>query len=98
MRRQGHAGFRAWDAEFRHRVFACCRNDFLKEIHNLMRVIRNQSPWFEMKKRSFPEESRQGYCDEHQAILDCLVRRDPERAKNAMLAHLRTVERNLLQR
>ncbi|WP_256749967.1 FadR/GntR family transcriptional regulator [Mesorhizobium sp. Mes31] len=90
--------FEHWDAEFHHRVFACCRNDFLKEIHNLMRAIRNQSPWFEMKKRSFSEERRQAYCDEHQAILDCLFHRDPEGAKNAMLAHLRTVERNLLGR
>ena len=86
------------DAEFHHRVFACCRNDFLKESHNLMRAIRNQSPWFEMKKRSFSEERRLGYCDEHQAILDCLVRRDPEGAKNARLVQLRTVERNLLGR
>ncbi|QND61179.1 FCD domain-containing protein [Mesorhizobium huakuii] len=46
-----------------------------------------------MKKRSFSEERRLGYCDEHQAILDCLVRRDPEGATDAMLAHLRTVER-----
>jgi DNA-binding FadR family transcriptional regulator len=51
-----------------------------------------------MKKRSFSEERRLGYCDEHQAILDCLVRRDPEDAKNAMLVQLRTVERNLLGR
>ncbi|WP_192384425.1 FCD domain-containing protein [Mesorhizobium silamurunense] len=60
--------FEHWDAEFHHRIFACCRNDFLKEIHNLMRAIRNQSPWFEMKKRSFSEERRLGYRDEHQAI------------------------------
>ncbi|TIO06000.1 MAG: FCD domain-containing protein [Mesorhizobium sp.] len=36
--------FEHWDAEFHHRVFACCWNDFLKEIHNLMRAIRSQSP------------------------------------------------------
>jgi DNA-binding FadR family transcriptional regulator len=90
--------FEHWDAEFHHRVFACCRNDFLKEIHNLMRAIRNQSPWFEMKKRSFSEERRQVYCREHQAILDSLLHRDPEGANQAMLIHLKTVERNLLGR
>lgn len=90
--------FEHWDAEFHHRVFACCRNDFLKEIHNLMRAIRNQSPWFEMKKRSFSEERRQVYCEEHQALLDALLRRDPDGAKTAMLVHLRTVEKNLLGR
>lgn len=50
--------FEQWDAEFHHRIFACSRNEFLKEIHNIMRILRNQSPWFEMKKRSFSEERR----------------------------------------
>jgi DNA-binding FadR family transcriptional regulator len=90
--------FEHWDAEFHHRIFACCRNDFLKEIHNLMRILRNQTPWFEMKKRSFSEERRQIYCNEHAAILDALLKRDTEGAKAAMLEHLRTVERNLLGR
>ncbi|BAV51457.1 GntR family transcriptional regulator [Mesorhizobium sp. 113-1-2] len=90
--------FEHWDAEFHHRIFACSRNDFLKEIHNLMRILRNQAPWFEMKKRSFSEERRSIYCSEHQTILDALLRRDPESASQAMLAHLRTVERNLLGR
>ena len=90
--------FEHWDAEFHHRIFACSRNDFLKEIHNLMRILRNQAPWFEMKKRSFSEERRGIYCSEHQTVLDALLRRDPESASQAMLAHLRTVERNLLGR
>ncbi|WP_217577480.1 FadR/GntR family transcriptional regulator [Mesorhizobium sp. GbtcB19] len=90
--------FEHWDAEFHHRIFACSRNDFLKEIHNLMRILRNQRPWFEMKKRSFSEERRATYCNEHQAILDALLARDSEAASAAMLAHLRTVERNLLGR
>lgn len=90
--------FEHWDAEFHHRIFACSRNDFLKEIHNLMRILRNQAPWFEMKKRSFSEERRSIYCSEHQTVLDALLRRDPESASQAMLAHLRTVERNLLGR
>ena len=90
--------FEHWDAEFHHRIFACSRNEFLKEIHNLMRILRNQSPWFEMKKRTFSEERRRTYCGEHQAILDALVSRDPEGARQAMLSHLQTVERNLLGR
>ncbi|MEI5680748.1 FCD domain-containing protein [Mesorhizobium sp. CCNWLW179-1] len=90
--------FEHWDAEFHHRIFACCRNDFLKEIHNLMRIVRNQAPWFEMKKRSFSQERRETYCSEHQAILESLLHRDPESANNTMLAHLKTVERNLLGR
>lgn len=90
--------FEHWDAEFHNRIFACSRNDFLKEIHNVMRILRNQSPWFDMKKRSFSEERRQIYCDEHAAILDALMSRDPDAARAAMHAHLLTVQKNLLGR
>jgi DNA-binding FadR family transcriptional regulator len=90
--------FEHWDAEFHNRIFACSRNDFLKEIHNVMRILRNQPLWFEMKKRSFSEERRQVYCKEHASILNALMQRDPEAARAAMYAHLITVERNLLGR
>ena len=90
--------FEHWDAEFHHRIFSCSRNEFLREIHNLMRVLRNQAPWFEMKKRSFSEERRQIYCAEHESILVALVKRDKDSARAAMLQHLKTVGRNLLGR
>jgi DNA-binding FadR family transcriptional regulator len=91
-------GFEHWDAEFHHRIFACSRNEFLREIHNVMRILRNQAPWFEMKQRSFSEERRLTYCREHQAVLGALMSRDPEGARQAMLSHLQTVARNLLGR
>lgn len=92
------ATFEHWDAEFHQRIFACSRNDFLKEIHHLVRIFRNRAPWFDMKRRSFSEERRQLYCREHGAILDALLRRDGDGAKEAMLAHLQTVAKNLLGR
>ena len=90
--------FERWDAELHHRIFACSRNELLREIHNVLRVLRNQSAWFEMKKRSFSEERRSGYCAEHQALVDALLRRDPEDARLAMRRHLQSVESNLLGR
>jgi DNA-binding FadR family transcriptional regulator len=90
--------FEHWDAEFHQRIFACSRNEFLKEIHNVMRILRNQAPWFEMKQRSFSEQRRLKYCNEHQAIVEALFARDPGGCKEAMLTHLRTVESNLLGR
>ena len=92
------SAFEHWDAVFHQQIFACSRNEFLREIHNIMRTLRNQPLWLEMKQRSFTEQRRQRYCAEHQAILDALLRRDPEGARQAMLIHLQTVERNLLAR
>ena len=88
--------FERHDAAFHQAILLCSRNSFLREIHSLIDLLRNQAPWFEMKKRSFSEERRKTYCAEHQAILVALFQRDPTAAKAAMLAHLRTVANNLL--
>jgi DNA-binding FadR family transcriptional regulator len=90
--------FEHWDAELHHRIFACSRNELLKEFHALLRVLRNRSPWYEMKMRSFSEERRLRYAGEHQAVVDALQRRDPDGAREAMAAHLRTVRANMLGR
>jgi DNA-binding FadR family transcriptional regulator len=90
--------FEHWDAELHHRIFACSRNELLREMHNVLRLLRSQSPWFEIKQRSFSEERRQRYCREHEAIVDAVSHRDPDAARTAMLAHLRTVEANILAR
>jgi DNA-binding FadR family transcriptional regulator len=91
-------GFEACDAELHHRIFACCRNELLKELHNLLTVLRHQTPWQEMKRRSFSEARRLAYCAEHGALVEALKRRDPDGARAAMLVHLKSVEANMLGR
>ncbi len=88
--------FEDWDAVFHQKIFDCTRNELLRETHNLLRLLRNQPLWFDMKKRAFSEERMRHYCAEHEALLDALMRRDREAARNAMTAHLKTVQRNLL--
>ncbi len=90
--------FEQWDSALHHRIFACSRNELLRGIYDLLHVLRNQSPWFDMKKRSFSEERRQNYCRQHDAIVTAILNRDPEAARAATLAHLKTVEANLLGR
>jgi DNA-binding FadR family transcriptional regulator len=90
--------FERWDSELHHRIFSCSRNELLREMHNVLRVLRNQPAWFEMKQRSFSPERRERYCVEHQAVVDALMRRDSEAARAAMQSHLKTVEANMLGR
>lgn len=90
--------FEQWDAEFHRRVFACCGNSLLKDINDLIGIVRTQPLWFDMKARSFSEESRQTYCREHGAIVECLLGRDSHGARDSMLEHLQTVKQNLLRR
>jgi DNA-binding FadR family transcriptional regulator len=90
--------FEHWDSALHHRIFACSRNDLLRAIYDLLHVLRNQSPWFDMKKRSFSEARRRTYCQQHGEIVEAILRRDPEAARAATLAHLKTVESNMLGR
>lgn len=88
--------FEDWDAVFHQRIFDCTRNELLKEMHNLLRHLRNQPLWFDMKRRAFSEERKAHYCREHAALVEALRRRDSEGARAAMQAHLKTVRQNLL--
>lgn len=90
--------FERWDAEFHHRIVSCSRNNLLRDFHDLLRALRDQGPWFEMKRRSFSEQRRQHYCTEHAAIVAALQARDPDQARSAMMSHLHSVRVNLLGR
>lgn len=90
--------FESWDTKFHHRIVSCTHNDLLREIHEILRVLRTQPRWHEMKMRSFTEARRQQYCEEHAEILHALNARFPEQAAAAMRRHLQRVERNLLGR
>lgn len=88
--------FERWDAELHQRIFRATRNDLLSTLHELFRLIRNQDLWTDIKRRSFSLGRRARYCEEHAAILTALLRRDAERASQAMSDHLKTVEANLM--
>ncbi|HTV80529.1 MAG TPA: FCD domain-containing protein [Steroidobacteraceae bacterium] len=90
--------FEKWDAEFHRRVFACCGNNLLRDINELIGIVRNQPLWFDMKSRVFSEDRLQRCRQEHGVIVDRLLSRDADGARNAMLEHLQLVKRNLLRR
>jgi DNA-binding FadR family transcriptional regulator len=87
--------FERWDAELHQRIFAATRNELLNTLHELLRLIRNQDLWIDIKRRSFSPERRDRYCREHAAIVGALLRRDVAGASDAMMTHLQTVEMNL---
>ncbi|MDX8481857.1 FCD domain-containing protein [Mesorhizobium sp. VK24D] len=89
--------FEQWDAEFHRRVFAGCGNSLLKDINDLIGIVRTQPLWFDMKARTFSEESRQCYCREHGELVEHLLSRDSHGARTSMLKHLQSVKQNLLR-
>jgi len=87
--------FEHWDAELHQRIFSASRNDLLNHLHEILRLIRCQDLWRDIKRRSFSPQRRQTYCEEHKAIVEALLRRDAEAAANAMRTHIDSVSRNL---
>jgi DNA-binding FadR family transcriptional regulator len=92
---QEPAAFEMQDAEFHKRIFASTRNELLTSLHDILRVIRNQTAWIEIKRRGFTEERRLAYCEDHDIILKALYARDAESASLAMRNHLTSVNSNL---
>ncbi len=88
--------FEQCDAAFHERIFIASRNELLTALHAMLRLIRNQEQWLGIKRRSFSPGRRADYCGEHAAIVRALLCRDAEAAEKAMLAHLDSVGRNLL--
>jgi DNA-binding FadR family transcriptional regulator len=95
MRETEPASFEKLDAEYHVRIFAATRNELLLSLHDILRVIRNQPAWIEMKRRRYTEARRRGYCEDHEVIVQALFARNAELASMAMKTHLINVHRNL---
>ena len=87
--------FEHLDAEFHKYIFAATRNDLITCVHDILKVIRGQSAWVDIKRRSFSEERRRAYCEHHGRIVEALFERNAPAAAEAMRRHLVAVSRNL---
>jgi DNA-binding FadR family transcriptional regulator len=92
----GFEAFEQSDAAFHELIFVASHNELLTGLHAILKLIRNQEQWLGIKRRSFSEDRRVDYCGEHAAIVQGLLTRDSDAAERAMLAHLESVGRNLL--
>lgn len=90
--------FERWDTQFHQRLFAATRNELLASIHDILQVIRSRNPWIELKRKSFSENRRRDYCQQHGDIVAALEKRDADGAAQAMLMHIEAIELALFGR
>lgn len=88
--------FEHWDAELHQAIADAAHNSFVANVFNLMKTVRAQGDWGQLKKKSVTPERRLAYQAEHRAIVDALRDRDAVRARELTLAHLLHVRQNLL--
>jgi GntR family uxuAB operon transcriptional repressor len=88
--------FEHWDAELHQAIADAAHNSFVANVFQLMKTVRAQGDWGQLKKKSVTPERRLAYQAEHRAIVDALRDRDAVRARDLTLAHLLHVRQNLL--
>lgn len=87
--------FEHWDAVFHQRIFMATRNDLLRNLNDVLTIIRSQPRIAGIRRRGFTEERRQSTCAQHASVVSALVSRDPEGAADAMRQHLAARSRHL---
>jgi DNA-binding FadR family transcriptional regulator len=84
--------FEHWDSQFHQRLFAATRNELLASIHDILQVIRSRNAWIELKRKTFSENRRRDYCEQHANVVSALENRDADGAAQAMLRHIEAIE------
>ncbi len=78
------------DVEFHQQVAKATRNRYFEEVYRFMG--RGTIPRSRINTAQFAAQGRETYLSqsnkEHQEILDCIIRKDPEGARTAMRKHL----------
>jgi DNA-binding FadR family transcriptional regulator len=87
--------FEVWDDGFHRALAAASHNGFVVSVQALISRARDAGEWGMLKQRSALPERRAAYQREHWAILAALRQRDAAQARDALVAHLLHVRRNM---
>jgi DNA-binding FadR family transcriptional regulator len=88
--------FEYWDGALHQRIAEAAHNNIVMVVFDAITRVRASSEWGALKRKSVTPERRAAYEVEHRALVDALVDRDIERAREATVAHLLHVRKNLL--
>jgi GntR family transcriptional regulator, uxu operon transcriptional repressor len=88
--------FEHWDGELHEAIADAAHNSFVSSVFKLMKQVRAQGDWGQLKKKSVTPERRLAYQREHRQLVDALRDRDAARAKAGTVDHLLHVRHNLL--
>lgn len=87
--------FEHWDGEL-HKAFAhATHNHFFLQVLALSNRVRQQGDWGRLKRNSLTPERRAEYERQHRVIVAALEDRDAESARQALVAHLVQIQKNL---
>jgi GntR family uxuAB operon transcriptional repressor len=88
--------FEHWDGELHQAIADAAHNSFVGNVFSLMKTVRAQGDWGQLKKKRVTPERRLAYQLQLRQIVGALRDRDAARARELTLEHLLQVRRNLL--
>lgn len=88
--------FEHWDDMLHQSIAAAARNPFFRMIYSLISVVRLESSWGELKRRTLTDALKKSHFDEHVRIVQAIDNRDASGAYAEMLRHLQHVKKNML--
>lgn len=86
-----------WDLKFHVKIAQATQNGVLAAIVEKMWLHRLQNPYWLKLHEHVDDKAIESWCEDHQRILNALVRKDPAASKLAMWQHLENTKEMLFQ-
>jgi DNA-binding FadR family transcriptional regulator len=84
------------DAHFHQTLAECTRNPLMVWLYEHINDVRGHAQWSAMKDQILTPERIQDYNREHRALVEAIVSRDRDTARQVITAHLDTARRDLV--
>lgn len=89
--------FEAWDNRFHYAIAAITRNKLLMTVFETLNAVRRTLAWQTVRTNQTPPANYTTFI-EHEAIIEAIMRREPQLAADAMRTHLESVRTRLILR
>ena len=90
-------GRELWDGAFHRQIAACAGNVLYIAIFELIDRVRQNRAWLKVRERARDESRLSLYSAQHQAIVEAIDGRDPDKAGEAMRRHLLSLQESLIR-
>lgn len=87
--------YEAWDNNFHQAVASATQNKLLISLFDTLNIVRRSTVWGQLRSTKLPPADHKSF-EEHDAIYEAIIGRDPDRAAECMRTHLRTVRARVL--
>ncbi|TPW28677.1 FadR/GntR family transcriptional regulator [Pararhizobium mangrovi] len=90
-------GRELWDSAFHRTIAECAGNELYLAVFDLVDRVRQNAEWRQLRERARTHSALSLYAGQHDAIVESIRRRDPERAREAMRTHLSALRESVVR-